>query len=931
MDDVEKGTAAERTQAADNGEDPWASKMWAVYIGEAEKYDKALVDSWKSDMEGLVIFAALFSAILTAFIIESYTTLSPNPGDITVQLLMKISAQMEAAANGSTFQDTVFPPFTPPQTSIVCNSLWFISLGLSLSCALIATLIQQWARDFLHQTDIHSAPLVRARIFSFLYYGLKSFRMHQVVELLPLLLHISLLLFFAGLVVFFIPVNLVITSIGAAFLFIIGLVYSILTFLPLRYLDSPYRTPLSGSLWSIWQVIKTRIYWSPDRVPVDLRPRTTTASRSIALAAIQPSSERSKRDYRALEWTLKSSLDDSEFEPFAEAIPHLLWGPQGRRFAYERHLQQLAHHKETHLQGHILRLLQSCDSGALTAEARLRRRIICLKALWAIGSIAVPTQTVAESDAAMPFDALLPIYENAVRLRGVTLFEGASPDIQRYLPSAWAMVRWRAYCAMRGQLLQLYNQLVTCEADLDTGKTSDLGLLAAMATVLARDWLKLRERPPELSNPTIAGLKLLFSRWLYGIPYRILFEFHYQSLVSKGDPYRQEETIRAIMIDRTADFSIFQDDLVEALSLTITNNTLKEHEADEVLDWFDNNVVALLFFWRPTQSTPIPGSIIKLLNHIPSDGRLTAILDAVNIDQFLWCNFATTLLKEYRVLPLFRNKGTLIALWRLASLYRAPALRWDNHWLESHFKGVLEVLSDPLFPDINRSISVITRSNVLAFLSSQIRARIRHGGTAQSTTIRDNSDLELHRVLSAFEVSVFPKETATMQLLDASQESTPLTPLDLKQRDAEAQFVVCAEFLEQYSSEEGVYKPVETLRKLNQGADKLGLWAVHPTHQRRFARALTAALRQSSRGVVVVGGDKNEEGVKVRAEILDLVYWKVYFDEAEDEAVDQHKPRPEMKPWLDDPDTLAQIRAALSQYRQIMAAERILRGLDKIG
>ncbi|KAJ7055748.1 hypothetical protein C8F01DRAFT_445690, partial [Mycena amicta] len=565
MDDLEKGTTAERTQAADNGEDPWASKMWAVYIAEAEKYDKALVDSWKSDMEGLVIFAALFSAILTAFIIESYTSLSPNPGDITVQLLIKISAQMEAAANGSTFQDTVFPPFTPPQTSIICNSLWFISLGLSLSCALIATLIQQWARDFLHQTDIHSAPLVRARIFSFLYYGLKSFRMHQVVELLPLLLHISLLLFFAGLVVFFIPVNLVITSIGAAFLFIIGLVYSILTFLPLRYLDSPYRTPLSGSFWSIWQVIKAWIHWSPDRIPVDLRPTTATASRSIALAATQASSERSKRDYRALEWTLKSSLDDSEFEPFAEAIPHLLWGPHGRRFTYERQLQQLAHHKETHLQGRILTLLQSCDSGALTAEARLRRRIICLKALWAIGSIAMPMQMGAESDGTMPFNARLPIYANAVRLPGVTLF--TSPEIQQYLPSAWAMVQWRVYCAMRGQLLQLYDQLVACEADLEAGKTLDLGLVVTNATILARDWLKLQEQDiPELMTrtPTFPSLKLLVSRWLYGIPYRILFEFHCHSKVK---PYRQEETLRAIRIDSTADFSVFQEHLTEALSL----------------------------------------------------------------------------------------------------------------------------------------------------------------------------------------------------------------------------------------------------------------------------------------------------------------------------------------------------------------------------
>ncbi|KAJ6535704.1 hypothetical protein B0H19DRAFT_903209, partial [Mycena capillaripes] len=121
---------------------------WAVYVSEAEKYDKALIESWKNDMEGMLIFTGLFSASLTSFIVESYKTLIPDPGDSTVQLLSQISQQLAAAANGSTFQVQAPTHFTPPATSVVCNALWFISLGLSLTCALIATLLEQWARDF---------------------------------------------------------------------------------------------------------------------------------------------------------------------------------------------------------------------------------------------------------------------------------------------------------------------------------------------------------------------------------------------------------------------------------------------------------------------------------------------------------------------------------------------------------------------------------------------------------------------------------------------------------------------------------------------------------------------------------------------------------------------------------------------------------------
>lgn len=42
-------------------DDAAAAKLWAVYIGEADKYDRALVESWRSDMEGLIIFVSVFS------------------------------------------------------------------------------------------------------------------------------------------------------------------------------------------------------------------------------------------------------------------------------------------------------------------------------------------------------------------------------------------------------------------------------------------------------------------------------------------------------------------------------------------------------------------------------------------------------------------------------------------------------------------------------------------------------------------------------------------------------------------------------------------------------------------------------------------------------------------------------------------------------
>ncbi|KAJ7466628.1 hypothetical protein B0H11DRAFT_1733169, partial [Mycena galericulata] len=99
------------------------TKIWSVYIGEAERYDAALVESWKADMEGMLIFSGLFSASLTAFLIESYKNLQPDSGDLTVAAISQVSQQLAAIASGKTFVIQAAAPFTPTTESLWCNAL----------------------------------------------------------------------------------------------------------------------------------------------------------------------------------------------------------------------------------------------------------------------------------------------------------------------------------------------------------------------------------------------------------------------------------------------------------------------------------------------------------------------------------------------------------------------------------------------------------------------------------------------------------------------------------------------------------------------------------------------------------------------------------------------------------------------------------------
>ncbi|KAJ7840865.1 hypothetical protein B0H14DRAFT_2340380 [Mycena olivaceomarginata] len=226
------------------------AKIWSIYVGEAERYDKALIESWKADMEGMLIFSGLFSASLTAFLIESYKILQPDSGDLTVAAIMQVSQQLAAIASNTTFAPQSSPPFNPTTASLWCNALWFISLSLSLTCACSQLSSSSGRVNFCTRRKCALRPCA-APEYSPSYFGLKHFRMHTIVDVIPFLLHTSLLLFFAGLVAFLLPVNHIMMYLMGIALCVFSCTRS--SHCSPSSLDCPYRTPLSAPLWSLLQ------------------------------------------------------------------------------------------------------------------------------------------------------------------------------------------------------------------------------------------------------------------------------------------------------------------------------------------------------------------------------------------------------------------------------------------------------------------------------------------------------------------------------------------------------------------------------------------------------------------------------------------------------------------------------------------------------
>ncbi|KAH8989129.1 hypothetical protein EDB92DRAFT_2115438 [Lactarius akahatsu] len=236
--------------------DPWR-QMWIQSLPQFQTYDREITDRWKSDADGVLVFTGLFSATVAAFVIESYKRLSVDSGDQTVTLLSQVSQQLVGISNGTALPTP--PPLSnaPPNlhSAIRVNILFLLSLAISLTCALLATLIQQWTRRYMALSYLHDIPHERARVRTVLFTGMERFRMKQTVEAIPMLLHTSVFLFFAGLVDFFLLFNKSVAWVFIGWLGLFASLYTALTVIPNIILSCPYGTPFTSFLWRLSQML----------------------------------------------------------------------------------------------------------------------------------------------------------------------------------------------------------------------------------------------------------------------------------------------------------------------------------------------------------------------------------------------------------------------------------------------------------------------------------------------------------------------------------------------------------------------------------------------------------------------------------------------------------------------------------------------------
>ncbi|KAK0193725.1 hypothetical protein F5146DRAFT_396157 [Armillaria mellea] len=122
---------------------------------ESRIHDINMVEESRDNVDVLPVFAGLFSAVVTTFVAQTSQSLQPGYATMSASLLYEPNLIRRAIANGSPVNTVSSSPLNPniasvpAPTDIWVKGLWFTSLFLSSTTALVAVLVKQWPHHYV--------------------------------------------------------------------------------------------------------------------------------------------------------------------------------------------------------------------------------------------------------------------------------------------------------------------------------------------------------------------------------------------------------------------------------------------------------------------------------------------------------------------------------------------------------------------------------------------------------------------------------------------------------------------------------------------------------------------------------------------------------------------------------------------------------------
>ncbi|CAL1713957.1 unnamed protein product [Somion occarium] len=259
------------SSTAGNTEPIPESDAWIELDKRYKQNDQIMVKKWNDEIETLLIFAGLFSAVVASFNIEAYKMLLPDSNEMTNLLLQQISSQLASFTVNSGFLNSTHIPvvpqinFEPSSVAVRVNTYWFCSLVCSLIVASLGMLVKQWLRQY---TDGHqTSPKERTCVRELRFRALTRWGVFGLMASLPTILQLALILFFLGLMEYLnslhpTPFYVVSTLVGLWLL-----AHLVTTVLPTIRPTCPYKSPQALLLYASWSKLIRRKPLSSPSLP----------------------------------------------------------------------------------------------------------------------------------------------------------------------------------------------------------------------------------------------------------------------------------------------------------------------------------------------------------------------------------------------------------------------------------------------------------------------------------------------------------------------------------------------------------------------------------------------------------------------------------------------------------------------------------------
>ncbi|GAB1524359.1 hypothetical protein RhiTH_007512 [Rhizoctonia solani] len=231
------------------------AEVWKKYVIETDRADKELVEGWNK------------------FILESTKDLKPDYAEVSAHTLAAVLAALSPTTSDSSSGVPTMGQsnFAPTAAAIQVNILWFTSLSLSVAVALIAIVAKDWCYQFM---ATRTGPmLIQGRRRQLRWQGIEQWRMQEILNVLPLMMHAALLLFAVGLSLYLWDINPQVALPVVVTTATVGVFYFVTLLLPLFFRYCPFTTGVMKLFLPYWYTVakfmKDRSQLDHQNTPMD--------------------------------------------------------------------------------------------------------------------------------------------------------------------------------------------------------------------------------------------------------------------------------------------------------------------------------------------------------------------------------------------------------------------------------------------------------------------------------------------------------------------------------------------------------------------------------------------------------------------------------------------------------------------------------------